>query len=402
MKSATPKVLHKVRGVPVIQYVLNIAGSIGSQKTYVVLGHKSEAIQDYIGKDFEVIEQKKLLGTADAVRCVEDQLKSYKGDVVILCGDTPLLRKSTIKALIRKHKKTTAACTLLTAVLHDSTGYGRIIRDGSGNLVAIREDADAVGFERNIAEINVGVYVFKCQALLGALKAVKANEKKKEFYLTDVIELLVEAGNKIDSIETDDKTEGLGVNTRLDLAEAERILRKRVLTDLMLSGVTILDPETTYIDAEAKIGVDTTIYPFTVIESDVRIGTGCSVGPFARIRPGCRIGNDVEIGNYTEVSRTKIGNKTIMKHFSFLGDASVGASVNVGAGAVTANYDGENKNATRISDGAFIGSDAILVAPVKVGKKAVIGAGSVVPKGKTIPENSIAVGAPAKIISKGK
>jgi bifunctional UDP-N-acetylglucosamine pyrophosphorylase/glucosamine-1-phosphate N-acetyltransferase len=194
----------------------------------------------------------------------------------------------------------------------------------------------------------------------------------------------------------------LGVNTREDLASAESELRRNVLRDLMLEGVTIIDPETTYIDANAKVGADTVIRPFTYIESDVRIWANCRIGPFSRIRSGSKIGNDVEIGNFTEVSRTKIGSRTLVKHFSFLGDSLLGANVNIGAGVVTANFDGINKNTTKISDGAFVGSDAVLVAPVKVGKKAVIGAGSVVTRGKNVPDNGIAFGVPAKIISKGK
>ncbi|MCA9407670.1 MAG: NTP transferase domain-containing protein [Candidatus Omnitrophica bacterium] len=402
MKSSTPKVLHTVCGEPIIQYVLDVAKEVGSKKIYAVLGHGSSQVREYLGTDIYTVEQQKLLGTADAVRCVEKQLNNYKGDVLILCGDTPLLRKSVIKNILRKHKKTNAVCTFLTAVVHNPDGYGRIIRGDSGDVVAIREDKDAVGYEREIAEINVGVYCFKSADLFKALKQIKLNPKKKEFYLTDIIEIFYENKVKIESVETEDSTEGLGINTRNDLAVAEGILRQRILKELMLSGVTIIDPKTTFIDGGVKIGEDTVIRPFTVIEKDVTIGKKCAVGPFCRIRSGSKIADHVQLGNFTEVSRSKVGPNTIMKHFGYLGDSLVGANVNIGAGAVTANYDGQAKNVTKISDGAFVGSDSVLIAPVRVGKNAYIGAGSVVTKGKSIPDSSIAVGVPAKVISKKK
>ncbi|MCK5178382.1 MAG: bifunctional UDP-N-acetylglucosamine diphosphorylase/glucosamine-1-phosphate N-acetyltransferase GlmU, partial [Candidatus Omnitrophica bacterium] len=305
-----------------------------------------------------------------------------------------------VKRIVQKHKKSKTVCTFLTAVVHDPKGYGRIIRGNGGGVVAIREDKDAVGFERDIAEINVGVYCCESKELFNALKEIKMNKKKKEFYLTDIIEFFFEKGLKVATVETEDPFEGLGINTREDLAMAETILRQKILKDFMLQGVTIVDPSMTYIDVNAKIGYDTVIYPFTFIEADVRIGSNCQIGPFARIRSGTRIEKKVEIGNFTEVSRAKVGSGTFMKHFSFVGDSSIGENVNIGAGMVTANFDGQQKHPTKIADGAFIGSGAILVAPAKIGKKAVIGAGSVVPKGKTIPDGSVAVGVPAKIISK--
>lgn len=402
MKSELPKVLHEVCGKSIIQHVLDLCSTLGSQKTYVVLGHKINEIKEAIGKQFQIVEQKNPLGTANAVSSCQSYFKGYRGDVLIVCGDTPLLNKSVIKQLIRKHKKTKSVCTLLTTVLHNPQGYGRIIRDTSGHLVAIREDKDAVGFERDIAEINVGVYCVNAVELFNVLKSVKSNAKNKEFYLTDIIEKFRESGFKVDSMETDDPNEGLGINTRQDLAKTENIFRRRILNDLMVNGVTVVDPETTYVDASVRIGKDTVLRPFTFIEKDVIIGAGCSIGPFARLRPGTRLKNEVVIGNFTEVSRSKIGEKTIVKHFGFLGDSIIGAGVNIGAGTVTANYNGVEKNITRIGDGAFIGSDAVLVAPVKIGKKAVIGAGSVLTKGKNVADGTTVVGVPAKTITKGK
>lgn len=397
MRSDVPKVLHEVCGKPIVEYVLDAAKAAGSLKTYVVVGYKGDAVKKQLGSGPIMIRQPKLSGTADAVRRVAGHLKNYRGDVLILCGDTPLLNKTVIKGLVVKHKNSKAVCTFLTAAVGDPQGYGRIIRDDRGKVVAIREDKDALDHERNIAEINVGVYCVQSRALFGVLKRIRLNEKKKEFYLTDIIDLFHQDGSRIETVMTEDPVEGLGVNTKEDLAVAERVIREKILKNFMRDGVTIVDPATTYIDADVKIGKDTCIRPFTIVEKDVRIGDRCVIGPFARLRPGVRLGNGVEIGNFTEVSRTKIGNKTLMKHFSFLGDALVGSAVNIGAGTITANFDGVRKNQTKIGNGAFIGSDSILIAPVKIGNKAVVGAGSVVTKGKVVPDGGMAVGVPAQI-----
>jgi len=399
MKSDMPKVLHPVCGRPIIQYVLDVAKSVGSLKTFVVLGHKNKMVEEVLGDGVVPVLQSKLLGTADAVKTTQNYFKNYAGDVLILCGDTPLLDKATVRKIVQKHRKSKSICTFLTAVVHDPNGYGRIIRDDRGAVTAIREDKDALGYERDIAEINVGAYCFRGGELFKALKEIKLNEIKKEFYLTDIIELLYNQGAKMETVETEDSLEGLGVNTRQDLSTVQQAMRRKILDNFMSQGVSITDPATTYIDVDAKIGYDTIIHPFTVIERDVRIGKGCQVGPFARLRPGTRLEDHVEVGNFTELSRAKIGSGTLMKHFSFLGDSVVGADVNIGAGVVTANFDGQDKHTTRIEKNAFIGCNAVLVAPAKIGKKAVVGAGSVVPKRKTVPENSVVVGVPAKIIS---
>ncbi len=400
MKSSVPKVLHSVCGKPLITYVLDVVKAVGSLKSCVVLGHQNEKVQESLPKDFDVAIQDKLLGTADAVKCTEKFFKGYKGDVLILCGDTPLLREETIKALVKQHKKTDANCTFLTAVVEDSSGYGRILRGPDGKAVGIREENDATEYEKNIVEINVGVYCFKSEVLFREAKRIQINKKKKEFYLTDIVENLARQKLKIETVETEDPTEGLGVNTLEDLAVAGREIRNRIMRDLMLDGVTVIDPATTYIDADVRIGKDTIIRPFTVIEENVQVGSHCVIGPFARLRPGTKIGNHVEVGNFTEVSRTQMGDKTLMKHFSFLGDAQVGSGVNIGAGVVTANYDGQKKSKTQISNQAFIGSDSILVAPVKIGKKAKTGAGCVVTRGKTVPDGSVIVGIPGRVLDK--
>ena len=268
--------------------------------------------------------------------------------------------------------------------------------------MAVREEKDASEQEKNIMEVNAGVYCFQAPVLFEVLREITINPVKKEYFLTDAIALLAGKKHKIETLQTSDPEEGLGINTREDLARSAAVVRRRVLKDWMLKGVTIVDPLTTYIDCGAQIGRDTVIRPFTFIENDVRVGRRCLIGPFARLRPGTRIGNDVELGNYVEVSRSRVGDHCFMKHFSFLGDARVGKKVNIGAGVVTANFDGRNKNTTRIADGAFIGSDSILVAPVTVGRGAITGAGCVVTKGKKIPAGSVVAGVPARLMSSGK
>lgn len=398
MKSDIPKVLHPVCGLPMIQYVINVARTSGSLKIYVVLGHQFEEVKKALDSDLVTIRQKKLLGTADAVKSALARFRNDHGQTVVLCGDTPLLTKKTISTLIKKHKSAKAVCTVLTAIVKDPQGYGRIIRDDQGRLVAIREDNDTTPLEKQIDEINVGVYCFQTDILFQAIKSIRINQKKKEFYLTDIIELFAGKGRKVESLQTEQPMEGLGINSREDLATVGDLMRNEILKKWMAQGVTIEDPLTTYIAADVSIGKDTVIRPMTVIESNVRIGRHCKIGPFCRLRPGTKIADHVEVGNFTEVSRSQIGKNSLMKHFSFLGDAIVGSKVNIGAGAVTANYDGKNKHQTKIGDRAFIGSDSILVAPVKIGKKSMTGAGSVVTKGSIVPDGKIAAGVPAKIL----
>jgi len=400
MKSDVPKVLHKICGRPIIEYVLDITRLLRSLKTYVVTGHGADQVRKTIGGDVEFVLQPELLGTADAVRRVEPYLKNFKGTLLVLCGDTPLLSKDIVRSLLAKHKRSKSAVTVLTALVNNPQGYGRIIRDEDGSFVAIREEKDAAPQEILINEINVGVYCFENHTLFETLKKVRLNPKKKEFYLTDVVELLLSQGKRVDSLITKDAHVAFGVNTRGDLAQAEGIIRHRILEKHMDNGVTIVDPLTTYIDADVKIGHDTVIYPCTVINSDVRIGSNCSIGPFAHLRPGSRIADTVEIGNYTEVSRTTIGSGVFMKHFSFLGDTTVGVKTNIGAGTITANFDGVNKNKTVIGKETFIGCDSILVAPVTIGDKAIIGAGAVVTKNTKVPSGAIARGVPAKIFNR--
>ncbi|MBF0483216.1 MAG: NTP transferase domain-containing protein [Candidatus Omnitrophica bacterium] len=397
MKSDVPKVLHLVLGKPIIQYVIDVAKAVGSLKNYVVLGHQADMVAAVVGKDCEYVNQTELLGTGDAVKRTKKLLKNFNGNVLILCGDTPLLDKKVVKQLVSLHNRKKAVCTFLTAVLDNPFGYGRIVRDKKGNAVAIHEHGDATSDERNIKEINVGVYCVRSKDLFAALDLVKLNAKKKELYLTDMVEYFAKKGMKVETVVTDDPDVGLGVNTREQLALAGLKLRDKIVQYWMEQGVTIMDPISTFIAPDVTIGKDTLIRPFTFIENNVKLGARCVVGPFVRFRPGTRIGNNVDIGNFTEVNNSSMGDGCFMKHFSYLGDAVLGKNVNIGAGTVTANFNGIKKNETKIGDGAFIGSDSILVAPVTVGKGALTGAGSVVTAGTKVPPGYAAIGVPARL-----
>jgi bifunctional UDP-N-acetylglucosamine pyrophosphorylase/glucosamine-1-phosphate N-acetyltransferase len=400
MKSEIPKVLHKVCGKAVLEYVLDITKGLRSLKTYVVVGHGAKSVRDAVGDGVQFVQQTSLLGTAHAVNRCAPYLKDYKGTILVLCGDTPLLSQDIVAALLKQHDRSKASATVLTANVDDPQDYGRIVRAAQGAVEAIREQKDASVSEHKIKEINTGVYCFNSKDLFGVLKRVKLNSRKKEFYLTDVLELLLADGKKVATLTAQDETVAFGINTREDLAQAQVIIRYRIQAKHMLSGVTIVDPLTTFIEAGVVIGRDTIIHPMTIIHTDVRIGKNCSIGPMARLRPGTRISDGVEIGNFTEVSRTSIGPGVFQKHFSFLGDAVLGKGVNIGAGVVTANFDGVNKNKTFIGAKAFIGSDAILVAPNRIGAGALVGAGCVVAKGTDIPAGMVAVGVPARVIKK--
>lgn len=397
-KSETPKVLHELWGRPVIDYVLDVAKAAGSLKTFVVVGHRAEAVTSAVSGRAETVLQAEQKGTAHAVRCCAGHFKGFNGDVLVLCGDTPLLDAKIVRQLVARHRRTKAACTFLTANLSSPFGYGRIIRDGKGDVAAIREEKDATEDEKKISEINVGVYCFRSSELFKSISRIRENDRKKEFYLTDIIEIYLRGGLRVESIMTDDWTATLGINTRTDLALAANVSRQKILKSLMDSGVTIVDPASTFIESGVVIGQDTVIHPCTYIHSGVKVGKNCSVGPFARLRPGTTLADQVTVGNFTEVSRSTLAEGVLMKHFSFLGDTTVGRKTNIGCGTVTANYDGKNKNKTRIGQGAFIGCDAILVAPVEIGDGAIAGAGSVVTPHRSIPAGAVAVGVPARVI----
>ena len=400
MRSDLPKVLHKIGSRPVIDYITALITSLGIKRTVAVVGYKADLLKKYFGKKAKLVIQKQLLGTGDAVMRTRPWLDNFKGHVLILYGDTPLLTKETLKRLINHHINTKASCTLLTANLKNPTGYGRILRDKNYHIIKIIEDQEASIYEKVITEVNAGVICFRANDLFRVLKEIKPQNKKKEYFLTDTIELLLRQGQKVESVIAEDNQEILGINSRDDLTRAQEIVRRRSLYKFMLKGITIVDPNTTFIDDSVEIGQDSIIYPFTVIEEKVKIGKGCEIGPFSRIRSGVNILDKVKIGNFTEITRSKIGKGTNIRHQSYIGDTIVGDKVNIGAGTIIANYDGKTKHETIIEDSAFIGCGTILVAPVKVGKGAVTGAGCIVPRKHNIPAGKVVVGIPAKILKK--
>ena len=399
--SDIPKVLHDLHGKPILQHVLDAASACGFEKPVVVIGHKAGEIERFLKGKARPVVQERQLGTADAVKSAKKELSRFD-DIAVLYGDVPLVKKETLRSLIKQHKASASSCTVLTVDMDDPSGYGRIIRGISGAVKAIVEDKEAAAEEKRVREINVGLYCFDRKDLFEVISRVQKSKVKKEFYLTDVIEILLEDGRKVGAFKTDDAGESFGMNSRADLAKAYSILNRRKIKELNGGSVTVLDPATTFISPGAKIGKDTVIYPFTVIEKDVVIGKRCAIGPFCRLRPGTTIDDDAEIGNFVEIVRSKIGSKSKAKHLTYLGDTVVGKGANVGCGTITANYDGKKKSRTVIGDKVFVGSGTILVAPVKVGNGAVTGAGSVVLKNKNIPAKAVVVGVPARILDKSK
>lgn len=398
MKSDTPKVLHSIFGKPIISYVLDSLRSAGITRIITVAGYGSDSLRKAI--DTKIVIQKKLLGSGDAVLAAKRFLLGYGGDVIVICGDTPLVKSETIKKLILKHKTSGSSAALTTARLKDPAEYGRIVRGPSGSMTKIVEDIGASDVEKAINEVNVGTYCFRAKDLFDALKCVKPDERKRELFLTDTIEILNKAGKRVESVTITDVDEMIGINSRKDLAEATRALKNRIIDEVMSNGVTVEDPFTTTIYPDAEIGQDTIIHPNTFIGPGVKIGKRCHIGPFARLTANVKIGRDVIVGNFVELVRTEIGDGCRVKHHTYLGDASLGRKVNIGAGTITANYDGRNKNKTIIKDNAFIGVSSVLIAPIVIGRGATVGAGCVVLRGRNVPDGKTVVGVPAKILEK--
>lgn len=399
--SKTPKVLYDLFGQPILQYILDAVGTVGIKQPVVVAAHKDAEVKYFLKGKAKVAFQKRPLGTADAVKVARDALSPAE-DVLVLYGDAPLIKPETIRSLINEHRISGASCTLLVARLDDPDGYGRILRNASNDIEGIVEEKEAESEQRRINEINVGVYCFRRRDLFDSIQKVKRSAVKREYYLTDLIAILISEGKKISSIETDDPNEAIGINSRADLAKAFSILKERTINRLLNDSVTVLDPQTTFIAPDAKIGKDTVIYPSVVIERDVRIGEDCEIGPFCRVRSGTVLEDGVELGNFVEVVRSRIGSGSKAKHLTYLGDASLGKDVNVGCGTITANYDGKRKYRTTIGDGVLVGSGTIFVAPVKIGKRALTGAGCVVLRNRDVPAKSVVVGVPGRILKKAK
>jgi bifunctional UDP-N-acetylglucosamine pyrophosphorylase/glucosamine-1-phosphate N-acetyltransferase len=380
MNTQLPKVLHEVCGRPMLAYVLDACREVGVTRIYVIVGFGADQVEQYFAdaKDITWVKQNEQLGTAHAVMCCKTYLKDFKGETLVLCGDGPLVRAETLSTLIGKHQMEQAAATLATAVLEDPTGYGRIVRDRYGNIQGIVEDADCTREQLAITEINPSYYLFNNRILFEAVEQVKPDNVKKEFYLTDALSRIITTGHKVVAVTAVRPEEAMGVNSRAQLSVASKIMQKRIQQELMDHGVTIVDPDNTWIDARAKIGQDTVVEPFTYIHGDVKIGKSCRIGPFAYLRPGTVLENDVVLGVFTEVKNSKMADGVRVRHHSFIGDADVGRNVNVGAGSITANYDGHNVNQTHIGDNCYIGSGAVLVAPLVLKEGTHVNAGAVV------------------------
>ena len=427
MKSNLPKVLHPIAGRPMIQYVLDAVAEVVDTQPVLVVGHGADAVRRTLGDAFTYVVQEEQLGTGHAVLQAREALEGRSGAVLVLYGDMPLLSSETVRALVDAHDGQTAAITMLTCIHEEPMGFGRILRDPEGRVVDIVEQAQATREQLAIKELNPGVYCFEAAWLWEQLPHLPISPKG-EYYLTDLVGMAVDQGRSVEAILLPEPLETLGVNTRLHLAQVEAVVRQRIREQWMLAGVTLVDPASTYIDATVSVGQDTIIYPNTHLqgstcigESDVigpntiirdsAVGDNCqlqmsviegatledgvSVGPFAHLRSGAHLAQGVHMGNFGEVKNSYLGPGTKMGHFSYVGDSAVGADVNIGAGTVTCNYDGVDKHRTVIDEGAFIGSGAMLVAPVKVGARARIGAGAVVTH--DVPPDSTAIGVPARV-----
>lgn len=429
MRSALPKPLHRVAGRPMIQHVIDAARGAGVARIIVVLGHGADQVRPALPSDVEVVMQTDLRGTADAVKRAAVPLLSDSSitDVLVCGADCPLLTSDLFVDLVAQRRTLDAAIAIVATTVEDPTGYGRLIRDPRGRVGAIIEEADADATTRAIGEINAGIYAFESAWLWPSLDLIQSSASG-EYYLTDLIALATRSGRVVQSIEAPITITG-GVNNRVQLAEAEARFRARVRRELMLSGVTIVDPASTFVDAGVSIGADTVLYPGTIIEGETVIGADCvigpntqlvnsrignrvviaqsviesaevaddvRIGPFSHLRPGARIDSEVQVGNYAEVKNSRIGFGSKLHHFSYLGDAEVGAGVNIGAGTITCNLDSESKQKgkTIVEDGASIGCDTMLVAPLRVGRDAVTGSGAVVTH--DVEPETVVIGVPAR------
>ncbi len=418
MKSRLPKVMHPLCGEPMLRHVTRTAGAVTDTKVAVV-GQGSENIREFFGEEFIYVLQEQQLGTGHALLQALPHLPE-KGRVLVLCGDTPLLKGQTLREMLNYHVAQKASATVLTAVLDDPTGYGRIIRDEAGSVKAIVEQMDTSREERAIREINTGSYCFEAEALREHLPLLKPNPQKGEYYLTDLLPRMLENGLGLEAYILPEAEQALGINDRVQLARATELMRVNINEELMLAGVTMLDPSSCYIDAGVTIGMDTVIYPQTILEGKTQVGENCllgpgthllnsklgdgvtckqsvvvessigegsQVGPFAYLRPGSVIGSQVKIGDFVEVKNSSIGKGSKVSHLSYVGDANIGERVNMGAGSIVVNYDGRHKYVTKIEEGAFIGCNSSLVSPLSIGKGAFIGAGSTITR--DVPAGSL-------------
>ena len=426
MKSALPKVLHRIAGLPLIEHVLTGADALHPRSTSVVIGHQADALRGALRwrQDLTFVVQEPQLGTAHALLQTEEALRGATGTLILLSGDVPLLTAATLKTLVERHTSRGAAATVVTAFVDDPKGYGRIVRVGE-QIARIVEEKDATSAEREIREINSGIYAFAVEGLFDAVRSIAAANAQREYYLPDLVAIYRQRGLIVETVTVSNADEIRGINSRSELAAVGRVVREQKHAELMAAGVTIEDPSTTYIDRDVTVGPDTVIHPCVFLEGRTTIGAGCeihagvrivdatigdrvvilnhclivgsriadgaSLGPFAHLRPGNDIGEGAHIGNFVELKKTSFGAGSKAGHLAYLGDATIGEKVNVGAGTITCNYDGVKKNQTIIEDGAFIGSDTQLVAPVSIGKGAYVGSGTTVRE--SVPAGALAVSA---------
>ena len=396
MKSERPKVLHEVYGLPMLRHVIDAAREAGADRVVVVVGHGRDQVRDAIGDDdIAWAVQEPQLGTGHALQVAREAVGDEAQTLLLLYGDVPLVRSEALRALLEHHRGRASRMTVLTTRVENPTGYGRILRDAD-EIVGIREELDASAEERRIDEINTGIYAFEAPEIFGVVDALTPNETKGEVYLTDAVDSLRRSARVVTTFEDAEAGDYQGVNSRADLARCAERMHDRILAAHMDAGVTIVDPRTTFIDVGVEIGADTVIHPCTVIRSGVRIGRKCEVGPFTHLRVRTDMADGSEVGNFTEVKNSKIGEGSKAKHLTYLGDAVLGSSVNIGAGTITANYDGVKKSPTVIGDRSFVGSGTVFVAPVEMESGATTGAGAVVVRDSRIAEGEVYAGVPAK------
>ena len=404
MKSERAKVLHEVCGQPMIQYVVEAARGAGARSIIVVVGYGADQVRDSLAHEPDVhfATQERQLGTGDAVRACRPLLQGYEGPALVLVGDEPLLRPGPLADLLGRQEKDHLACLLGTAILPDPTGFGRILRDAAGRFLRIVEERDCTPEERAIREVNPSCYVFGLPGLWDALDKLTTSNAQGEYYLTDAPAWLESMGRKVVASAVLEPDDILGVNTRQHLAQAHAIMQMRIQDHWMTEGVSIVDPRNTYIDGRAEIGRDTKIFPFSVLSGRVKVGSNCRIGPFAHLREGTVLDDNVEVGAFVEVNRSHFETGALAMHLAYLGDARVGPGANIGAGAVTANFDGKHKHPTTVGANAMIGAGTVLVAPVTIGAGATVGAGAVVTKGNDVADGQTVVGVPARPLSRRK
>jgi bifunctional UDP-N-acetylglucosamine pyrophosphorylase/glucosamine-1-phosphate N-acetyltransferase len=396
MHSDRPKVLHTLMGDPLVLHVLDGARELRPREVGVIVGHGAAEVRAALSKqDVTFCRQREQKGTGHAVRSAARAFSGRSGHVMVLSGDVPLIRGATLKKFFEDHKKSRAGISLITASMDAPGSLGRISRDERGNVVGIVEARDAEFAELAIREVNSGIYLFRNSVLFNGLKEIRPNKGSGEIYLTDLIQLHAAAGKRINAVNIGDPSEVMGINTGAELITAQAVLRNHIVMHHAAKGVEFVDPASTFVAKGARIGRGTVVWPFSVIMGGVSIGARCRIGPFAHLRGGTEVGDDSQVGNFVEMKNTVLGPESLALHLAYLGDATIGAGVNLGAGTITANFDGHRKQSTSIDDGASIGAGTVLVAPVAVGAKARTAAGSVVLSGDDVEAGGLVAGVPA-------